>query len=58
MPVTFSIEQVICCIGNNIIHLITSNLGDSAVIEFVPLVVDWILSIGGIMTEAHVSVVI
>lgn len=58
MPVTSSIEQVICRIGNNTIHLITSNLGDSAVIEFIPFAIDWILSIGCVVTEAHVTIVI
>lgn len=58
MPVTPSIEQVICRIGNNIFKRINSNLGDSAVIEFVPFVVDWILSKCGVVTEAHVAVVI
>lgn len=58
MPVTSSIEQIICSIGNNIFHLITTNLGDSAVIEFVPFAVDWILSVCCVVTEAHVTVVV
>lgn len=58
MPVTSSVEQVICRIGDDIFQLIGSTFGDSAVIEFVPFVVDWILSKCGVVTEAHVAVVI
>ena len=58
MPFTFSIEQIISCICNNTIHLISTNLGDSAIIEFIPFAVDWILSICRVVTETHVTVVI
>lgn len=59
MPVTLSIEQVVGCAGNDAtLHIAGPDLGNAAVIKFVPLIVSGTARKRSIMSEAHITVMV
>ena len=59
MPVPSSIEEVISGVGyNGLLKITLVHLAHATIIELIPLIVERILGVGSIMTEAHISIMV
>jgi hypothetical protein len=59
MPFSPSIEQVVCCICHNgLLEIRFVDNPHATVIELIPVVVEGVLSICCVMTEAHITIMV